>query len=132
MSRHIQALRIISAYFFSSGILTGIFLFHAKTGSTLYLAYTAVYVVIMVVIAVGLFKLFPWARYAAIVALSAKTVQFEVGAISDIRTMNMHAVDMTSLLFSVLLIVPITALYVSAVWWLSRASTKEFFSHKTT
>jgi hypothetical protein len=132
MSRHIQALRIISAYFFSSGILTGIFLFRAKTASTLYLTYTAVYVVSMVGIAVGLFKLFPWARYAAIVALSAKTVQFEVGAIHDIRTMNMHAVDMTSILVSVLLIVPITALYASAIWWLSRTSTKEIFIHTRT
>ena len=116
MNRQILTLRIISAFFLLSGVLTVIILFLAKTASALFIASTVIYQLIMITIAVGLFKLWLWARYAAIIVLILKTVQFLVVAIRDIRTMNIHSVDVTSVLFSVLMIVPIAALYFLAIW----------------
>jgi hypothetical protein len=128
MNGQILIIRIISAYFFLSGILTIIILFLTKISSALFLAATVIYILIMIAIAVGIYKLFPWARYAAITALLLKNIQFLVYAIRDIRTMNIHSVDVTKYHIPTLLMVTSTALYLSAIYWLSKTSTKEIFT----
>lgn len=132
MNRQILILRIMSAFFFLSGILTIIILFIAKTASALYLTYTVIYILIMVAISVGVFKLIPWARYAAIIVFMLKTVQFLMVTIRDIRTMNSHSFGGTLPPLTVLTTVIVTALYLSAIWWLGKSSTKEIFTHKST
>jgi hypothetical protein len=132
LGRQMLTLRIIGSYFLFSGIMTGFLMVYARTSSASSLAYSVGYLVMMVVIAVGMFRLFPWARYAAIGAFLVKIVQFEAGALRDIRMMNSHSVDLTATLVSVLMIVPVTALYIAAIWWLSRTATKEIFTRKAT
>jgi hypothetical protein len=129
MNKQILTLRIISVYFFLSGVLTVIPLYLAKTTSVVFLTSTVIYIVVMIAIAIGLFKLYSWARYAAIIALLLRTAQFLMAATRDIKTMRVNSADVTS---SILMMVPITALYLLAIWWLSKSSTRGIFTHKTT
>ncbi|MDD2320129.1 MAG: hypothetical protein PHO83_08775 [Geobacteraceae bacterium] len=129
MNKQILTLRIISVYFFISGVLTVIPLYLAKTSSVAFLTSTVIYIAVMIAISVGLFNLYSWARYAAIIALLLRSAQFLMVATRDIKTMRVNSVDVTT---SVLMMVPITALYLLAIWWLSKSSTRRIFTHNTT
>ena len=126
-----MALRIISGYFLILGIFTVIFLFSAKTASALFLVFTLIWLVLLIAVSIGLWKLQPWAHYAAILAFIFKALQFGFNVTKDIKTMSSH-VDKTGVLFAVLMMVPFTALYVAVIWWLNRPSTKEMFIQKNT
>jgi hypothetical protein len=127
-----MTIRIMSGYFLLLAIFTVIFLFSSKTAPVLFLIFSVIWLVLLISVSIGLWKLQPWSRYAAIVAFLLKAVQFELSVIRDIKTMSSHYVDKTGILFAVLIMVPFTALYIAAIWWLSRPSTKEIFIHKIT
>lgn len=122
----------MSAYFLILAILMVIFLFLAKTASTLVLTISAIWLIFLIAVSVGLWKLHPWSRYAAIIAFLVKAVQFELSGIRDIRTMSTHYVDKTGITFAVVVMIPFTVLYIAAIWWLSKQSTKGLFLHKKT
>lgn len=122
----------MSAYFSILAILMVIFLFLAKTASTLILTISVIWLLFLIAVSVGLWNLRPWARYAAIIAFLVKAVQFELSGIRDIKTMGTHYVDKTGITFAVVMMIPFTALYIAVIWWLSKQSTKVLFIQKKT
>jgi hypothetical protein len=127
MTRQLLILRTIGAFFLLSGLFTLTFFTRAGGAPPLAIAGAALYLVVMVAIGAGLLCRHPWARVAAIVAILYKTCQVIFFTIHDAQMMGRHSLDTLSRLAPYLPMIPIVALLLTAVYWLTRPATAELF-----
>ena len=81
-------LRILGYFFILLAIFSISSPFLNKTsGNVFFTGYLILYSIIMLITAIGLFKMWHWARIAAIILLIAKIIQIVAGSIKDINTL---------------------------------------------
>jgi hypothetical protein len=93
------------------------------------LAFSAV---INIVVAVGLIKLMPWARWVAIILISLGFARALMGGIRDINFFISQNVDILSVIFAAIIMALLSAICAATIWWLYKASTKALFNSKST
>jgi len=88
----------------------------------------------MFIIAFGLLKVMPWARYAAIIALVINLICYLKNSMHDIAIMYNHSFYLKDKILTVFLSATILAIFITAqggiIWWLSKNSTKAWFDAK--
>jgi hypothetical protein len=130
MNRKILFVRVISAFFFVSALITFGSLFWIKTSSVFFTVYIVLYASAIVIIAIGLLKLVPWARPASIIILLITLVRSLIHIFQDIRTMANHSVDLYTIILSAITIIIPVSLQIIIIWWLWKDSTKLLFERR--
>jgi hypothetical protein len=89
----------------------------------------------MFIIAFGLLKLMPWARYAALIIVAINLIPFLKGSVHNIVVMYDHSFGLYGKIFTLFIAVIIIgilfAVQAGIIWWLSKSSTKALFDTVT-
>jgi len=134
VNKQIRFLWIVSIFFLAFGLITSYGLFWLSTTSVLLISYGILCSLFMFIIAFGLLKLMPWARYAAIIILVVNLIPFLKNSIRDIIIMYDHSFGLYAKIFTLFITVTIVVIFFAVqagiIWWLSKSSTKVLFDRK--
>lgn len=134
MNKQKRFLWIISIFFLALGLFDSYGLFWLNTKSVLSISTAILYSLFMFVIAFGLLKLMPSARYAAIIILVINLIWFLKNSIHDTMIMYNHSFGLTDKIFTLFIAASIIGILFTVqagiIWWLSKSSTKALFNTK--
>lgn len=134
MKKQKRLLWLVSIFFLASGLLNSYGLFWLKTTSVLPILSIILYSLFMFIVAFGLLKLMPWARYAALIIVVINVIPFLKGSVHNIIVMSDHAIGLSAKIFTILVALAIVVIFfsiqVAIIWWLFKSSTKALFDAK--
>jgi hypothetical protein len=134
MNKQIRFLRIASFFLIAVGLMTASRLFWLNTPSVPLIFPYILYSLSMFIIAFGLLKLMPWARYAAIIILVVNVISFLKNSIPDTIIMYEHSFGLSAKVFTLFIAATMFAIFLTVqagiIWWLSKSSTKTLFDEK--
>jgi hypothetical protein len=128
MKKQITIIRIFSGVLIAGGILPLALFWKGATPQVIsYLVFNAI---VTVVISVGLIRLMPWARWAAILFLILGCAKSLFGALRDIKFMISKNIDIIAMLPAVTIVALLFTICTIVIWWLCKYSTRTLFSNK--
>lgn len=125
-------LKLLGIFFIFSAFFSVFATLSTTSKNQLFIVYVIFYALIMLITAIGIFRLKPWARIVAIFLIMTKMIQTILGSINDINIMLKNSTGIEVISYSIILSIVIIVIEIVFLYFLTRPSIKKQFGAYST